>query len=272
MMEVLEAQKEMAESSFNDSSVHSESETGRSCSRRPESAKDNHQIAAKESMAVFWSRILFMLLLVLLAIGTALAAYFAMVYAEQQKFRAKFLADSMKILESIGLTLDRSFGSIDAFAVNTVSIARDTNQTWPFVTIPDFALRSAKVLSLAKGIWFTNYIYVTHDQREKWQQYSLQNDDWVDQALYIQEKALNSTYFGPIIKEWKPYGVIHSFEAKSVPDAPFYFPQWQTVRLGINSEANARYSRVSNSHCSLLPPTIPLPANIENHTGYNSRD
>jgi hypothetical protein len=186
-------------------------------------------IARKESRAVCLIRLLFVAVLAASTVGVALAVHYYMTDVEQDEFEVQFWIDARKILESLATSVDRSLSAIDTYSVSITSTARITNQTWPFVTVPDFAVRGAKLLRSSKGVWLANYLKVSNAERAAWYNYTLAHDSWVDECIDVQEDSLNKTYFGPIIREWDSYGDIYSFETTSVAEAPFYFPEWQVV-------------------------------------------
>jgi len=70
---------------------------------------------------------------------------------KKKNFEEQFLDDAHKVLEAVGSSLYLTLGAIDALVDSMISFAHYTNQTWPFVTIPDFAVRSAKIRSLSTG-------------------------------------------------------------------------------------------------------------------------
>jgi hypothetical protein len=183
-------------------------------------------IGAKESGAVRLIRFLAVATIVLSTLGVALAVYYYMSTAETKTFKYRFQSDSYKILESIGSTFDRSLGSVDAFAVNIVSAAKLSNQTWPFVTASDYPVQSSKLLTLSKGTLISNYMFVTHSERPFWNNYTASHDAWVEESFDVQQEALNRTYFGPTDRNWtRPKDIWQSFGATA--ENKFYMPQWQ---------------------------------------------
>jgi hypothetical protein len=184
-------------------------------------------IASTESNAVRWIRLVAVAVIVLSTILVALAVYYYMTSVERKAFKYRFASDSYKILESIGATFARSLGSVDAFAVSTVSAAKQSNQVWPYVTIPDFAVQSSKILTLSKGVWFNTYRYVSREQRPLWNNFTVRNDGWVNESLNVQEKALNKTYFGPINRNWTKADDIF-YTTGAALETDFYLPSWQT--------------------------------------------
>jgi hypothetical protein len=183
-------------------------------------------IGAKESKAVRWIRSLAIAVIVLSTIGVALAVYYYMANSEKKTFAYRFKSDSFKILESIGSTFDRSLGAVDTFAVNLVSTAKQSHQTWPFVTLSDFPVKSSKILTLSKGVLFSTFTFVTHQQRAMWNNYTFHNDEWVDESLDVQELALNKTYFGPINRNWTKAEDIVQNEGVAI-DNDVYWVSWQ---------------------------------------------
>jgi hypothetical protein len=204
-----------------------EGQDGRNAADNNANNELEERIAAKESKAVQWIRAVAITVIVLSTVGVAMAVFYYMTDVEQTTFRNRFKSDSHKILESIGSTLDRSLGSVDAYTVSLVSLAKQSDQNWPFVTMSNFPVQSSKILSLSKGVWFVNYHYLPHEKRQRWKNYTMSNNGWVDESIDVQEKALNKTYFGPIERDWMlSEDVFFSLEPEV--EREFYVVQWQT--------------------------------------------
>jgi hypothetical protein len=184
-------------------------------------------IAKRESKHVFQLRILVGCTLVMTALGVSLGVYYYTSHAEQNEFDEGFDASAEKILENIGSSLARTLGVMDAFAVNLVYMAEQNNETWPFVTIPNFPVRMAKMLSMSKGVTGLVFPKVVASERAAWETYSLANDQWVDECLAIQQKGLNDTFFGTISQKWDAIGYINTAYGSPSPERPVYFPNWQ---------------------------------------------
>jgi hypothetical protein len=183
-------------------------------------------IAANESKAVRWIRVIAIAVITFSTLGVALGVFYYMTNTEKKSFAYRFKSDSYKILESIGSTFDRSLGSADAFAVNMVSSARESNQTWPFATLSDFPVKSSKLLTLSKGVLISPYFYVTHKQRPLWNKYAEENNGWVEATFDVQEKAFNKSYFGSLNRNWVKPDDIWSYDG-TVPDKELYCVGWQ---------------------------------------------
>jgi hypothetical protein len=187
---------------------------------------DEPSIGVRESVIVGWARVMVIAVIVYSTLGVALGVFDYMTKTEEKTFANRFKSDSFKILESIGSTFDRSLGSVDAFAVNMVSSAKESNQTWPFVTLSDFPVKSSKLLTLSKGILISPYYYVTHEQRPHWNTYTAEHNSWVEDTFDVQEQAFNKTYFGSMNRDWvKPDDIWH-FDGPA-RDNDLYSPGWQ---------------------------------------------
>jgi len=81
------------------------------------------------------------------------------------------------------------------FAYFTVTCT-PTTKSWPFVTVPDFAIRAAKVLSLSDLLTVATTPVVTNETRLEWEQYSVANDKWSNSAVAMQ--ATYDLYHGPL--------------------------------------------------------------------------
>ena len=81
--------------------------------------------------AVSCSRALILAVLACSTVGVALGVYFYVSLAEEQSFENQFHEDALKVLESIGTSLDFTLGAVDSFVVNEVSYAESHNWTWP---------------------------------------------------------------------------------------------------------------------------------------------
>ena len=183
-------------------------------------------IAKEEDKAVFRLKLLVLAVLVASTVGVAIAVYLYIRDAEEDDFEAQFIGDSSKIFESIGITLDLTLGAVDSFLVGLVSFARFTNATWPHVTLPDYAVRVAKIRSLSKAVLVTQYHFVgAGEQRAKWENYSIANDYWVDESIAVQ--ANDETYQGKIVTDYWTRGDIHSGADPNYTRPGPYLPKWQ---------------------------------------------
>jgi hypothetical protein len=88
--------------------------------------------------------VLFILLISAVVVATCVNIYVKK--KEQSHLAEKFRTDAVKILDTVGNSIDRTWISMDSLAVDLVSYSRATNSIWPCVTLPNFALRMSKAL------------------------------------------------------------------------------------------------------------------------------
>jgi hypothetical protein len=151
-------------------------------------------IAKKETRAVFYWRIVMFGVLIASTIGVAVFVYKYVSGQQNDEYETAYMDDSTKLVESVGTSLDIKLGTVDYMDVTTVSYADSTGADWPQVTIPDFAVRAAKVRSLTGAVVIQMYMVVNEEQKEAWEVYTSQNDYWIQEDLDIQRK--DSTFTG----------------------------------------------------------------------------
>lgn len=196
-------------------------------------ASPGGNIAVNETVAVKRLKLLVLTALLLPTIAIACAVYFYTSNAEQKEFEKQFLDDGAKVLDSLGDNLSVMIESTEALAVALVSYAHNTNMIWPFVTLPDFYIRTSIIRSLSETVLVSLYPLVTEENREKWELYTKNNNYWVNESIRVQEK--DKTFNGPIIYDYETWDVIHdnSEYEKNEPGiegtnrSNVYFPQWQ---------------------------------------------
>jgi hypothetical protein len=164
-------------------------------------------IAQEETQVVFRLKMVVLLVLIISAVGVAFTVYFYLDKNEEESFRTEFADHAEKVIQGVGHTIDNLLGSFDSLAVLWVSYARATNQTWPFVTLPDFAVRMSKIVPLSHTLNMNIVPIVTPAQRKKWEAYVVQNDDWVNETIEVQRGFKN--YFGPDDYDTAPHHIIH---------------------------------------------------------------
>ena len=166
-----------------------------------------NEISKKATKNVLHSKILVITILIVSASTLAGCAFTFIKRSETKQFESKFGYDAYKVFDAIGSSIDRTLGLMDSIAVTLVSDARNRNDSWPFVTLPDFGPRMAKLLPQTDAFTITILPIVKPNQREEWEAYSIKNDEWVNQSIKIQENW--DGYHGPIIYDWEQYGTIH---------------------------------------------------------------
>lgn len=192
-------------SSYDESSVYAESQDAE-VPNENNSVTSDDVVAKHETAAVTRLKLAVLLVLVGSTLAIALSVFFYLSNIEESQFNKQFRDDSHKVMESIGSTLDKTLASYDGLAMTLISHAEATNQSWPFVTLPDFAARLSKVLPLSDAVNINVVPLVTQQQRTKWEQYSVEHDYWVNENMHFQKNW--DRYYGPVVFDGEPNTVL----------------------------------------------------------------
>ena len=65
----------------------------------------------------------------------------------------------------------------------------------------------AKLLPQTDAITLAILPIVKPELRDAWEAYSIQNDEWVNQSIAIQDNW--DRFYGPIVYDWEKYGTIY---------------------------------------------------------------
>ena len=130
------------------------------------------------------------------------------------KFRDNFTSDAIKIFEAIGSGIESSFAVLDLMSTTLVSHAQAANETWPFVTLPNYANRASKTLAISNGIALFLSVLVKPEQRLAWEEYAWQNRWIVNESLHVMKT--DSNYRGPVF-----WGIPLSREVYDVESIPY---------------------------------------------------
>jgi hypothetical protein len=189
-----------------------------------ERENESSAIAKNETKNVGRLKVVVASVLIVTTIAVATIVYLYLSRNEHASFHNQFHGDGSKIFASIGASMDKTFGVMDNMAVMLVAHAKETNLTWPFVTLPNYGIRAAKLLLVTDALSMSFLPVVSADQRRTWESYSLDNDDCVS----MQESW--DWYNGPILYDGEEYGVIRdSYDA--LPYNVRYYAVWKTYLL-----------------------------------------
>ena len=183
-------------------------------------------IAKQETRVVLWIRVVVCAVLVVTTLAVAYLVHRYIETSQQQDFETSFDDNAVKVFEAIGNALDVSLGAVDAFALGLVSFARYANKTWPFVALPDFGVRSAKLRALSKSVHLGFYPIVATEQLREWEAFAAANNAWVNETIQVQ--AHDETFPGDIIYDWEPLDFVHGSTGPVTYEGP-YVPQWQSA-------------------------------------------
>jgi hypothetical protein len=246
----MQATTELADHDRNPCHGHDEGESdSESCTDVDGLTPQLREVIDKgESRTAFYLRSLTFLVLILSAIATSLTVFFYITSTEKDEFETQYHSDANKVLESVGKALDNTLGATDAFIVKMIAYADDSNSTWPFVTMPHFAVQATKLLKLSKAFHMSMSHIVQPEQRAEWQEYASNNHGWIDVSLDIQEK--NEDWKYSIDREYNTsyelVGFAPDFSTGPIGNATSYMntymPSWQAAPMVPNSANGFPYN------------------------------
>jgi class 3 adenylate cyclase len=196
-------------------------------------------LAKKENRAVFWSRILVIVVLCTTAALVVTFVYKNMSDSQQESFEVTFQSDSLKILDSFHRSVRRMIDSCDALSIAYTSYALSSNSTFPNVTLPNFQLVSANSRIMSETVVFNYHPMVTDETRKGWEAYVVENRVEFNistlseySSIAYQDAEYNQSHgrnlqviqgFQDEIGNLGPDGLVHP----ALPGTGPYLPIWQ---------------------------------------------
>ncbi|CAB9515748.1 Receptor-type guanylate cyclase gcy [Seminavis robusta] len=132
-------------------------------------------LAAKENRAVLMLRILVMTLLAVATAVVLAGVYTFSSQAEEKGFEDGFAIHAAQLTNTFGSIIESKLVAIGTFSNAITSYAMATESEFPFVTLPDFAVRGSDVRLLADAINLIWCPLVTDDNRLAWEEYAFSN-------------------------------------------------------------------------------------------------
>ena len=198
----------------------------------------------KSKMVVKRLKTAILLFFTMTAVGVATAFFVYRSHNTQTReaaFKERFRDEAFNMLANIGANMDSMLGATDAFAISMIAEADVTNQTYPFVTISNFAVQAGKLLKNSRAKYITTYQAVGVEQRREWEDYARNHNSWINRSIEVQSR--DPGYNGPEISEafiaenyLGNYDLIHDYDEKifgwenstdGVDHGGPYLPIWQ---------------------------------------------
>lgn len=193
---------------------------------------ENEVLATNQSKTMLVKRYKWVAVGVLLfsSIFIAAGVYCYAHNSEEVRWSNSFVSEANKLDMAIQHSMLSNMIAMDAFATDMISLAKYTKQTWPFVTIPDFAIKANKLLSSSDGFAISLQPFIDGlSQRLAFENYTRRMaSTWVNETLHIQDN--DPYYYGEVSYQvsnitkalWNYSGIIPYDNATRV-----YLPQWQ---------------------------------------------
>jgi len=193
------------------------------------------QLAAKESRKVRKTKFFLLIFLLIIMICVSVAAHYMISSQEYEEFVHQFNDDSHKILSTIGSNFVRTLQASDALVVSITSVASVTNQKWPFVVVPDFAVRAEKIRSLANAVYVSTYHFVQPNERQEWEKFTAEKgESMVNESIAAIQNFNRKNW--PVVWNYTLWDVIHDYDEfekenpgqVGVDTKGPWLPMWQT--------------------------------------------
>jgi hypothetical protein len=137
-------------------------------SAREKSLREKNIFAIQETRNINRLRAIAMFVLGIATLSVAIIVYFKVRHSENIRFYTAYYLDAEKVLLSMGYSIQNNLGVLDSFASTILSFAKQTNQTFPNVTIPNVAIKASKLLTISAGFQISLQPVITSDQRLGW--------------------------------------------------------------------------------------------------------
>ena len=111
----------------------------------------------------------------------------------------QFADFAAEIVEVSDINAKNIQSTIFSMGTTISSYAEDTGKTFPFVKIPHFEERGQVLLDISGARHVSLNLLVAKDEREKWEEFSVANQGWVQEGLDAQGKDVEAYPITPYI-------------------------------------------------------------------------
>jgi len=207
-------------------------------------------------------RILVAILFVIMGIVFPIIIFKKTRSREEEAFQERFDALATSLITSVEEGFSRKFRSLDSLRIAISSSVHTAGSSWPYVSLPDFDLRADSIRRLGGLLSVSLHPLVSLDQKERWQDYSVSNIDWLEQSIN-RTASHNGTSTAAVT-----IGDVDIFKRNPnntmfcrSPNAPDGFPQ-EIFNLEPKSRYGACVDSGENSTFPLWQSHPPVPAAI----------
>jgi hypothetical protein len=144
---------------------------------------EHEKVARGETMAVNVLRAVVLVLLIITATVVCVKIYFYTRNDEHLNYEREYEDYAQRIIESFHDAVERRLGAIHSLGTAITSYAIDTNKTFPFVTVPNFAVRGSDLRVQADAMFVHWMPLVTDEKRLAWESYALEQRFQIDEAF-----------------------------------------------------------------------------------------
>ena len=210
-------------------------------------------LARKETRVVNILRVAVLVVLVSTAALVSAVVYQYTKNEEHENFVTNFEQSAAQVVESFHGVVERNMAAIATLSTTITSYAKNTNSSFPFVTVPDFELLGAdlRITSSSHLIYYCPKI--TNDNRLPWEEYALENRFLANH--YRREEAFR-------VQQDIEFGYIS-------PERAFELEEQQQEQNSPNNETDSGHERRDLQQESESPPQPPTM--LDDGTNYHPR-
>ena len=135
----------------------------------------------------------------IVAVGMSVGVYIYLSNDQKLEFKRVFASYSYDILSGFQDAVEKKLNAIDTLATAVTETSKLTNQTFPFVSIPDFETRGSTVRVLSDALLIFWLPLVTDETRQEWEEYAMANRKEVIEGSFLvdeQQRQKQDQEFG----------------------------------------------------------------------------
>eukprot|EP00977_Amphora_coffeiformis_P020451 scaffold8271_cov171-Amphora_coffeaeformis.AAC.8 len=148
--------------------------------------EEQQQLAQNENTAVRLIRLFTALVLVAATTVVSLVVYDFTRDKEVQDFEDHFSFSAGKVVDQFKINAERRISALQAFSAAHTTWAKYSNESFPFVTLPEFERSAAYTIELAQVLSIMTFPIVQTEQRQAWEAYSVEHYGWMAEGMALQ--------------------------------------------------------------------------------------
>ncbi|CAB9531536.1 Guanylate cyclase (Partial), partial [Seminavis robusta] len=219
----------MASSSYDSDVEGGGSDMESGSSRRESSDGEPDKIlSSQESQQVYCSKMVVYGVLFIAAAAVSTVAYIFLAREEENTMKVEFSAYSREILKQAQANSKRMFEELWDLSKSITSHALDTNSSWPNCTLPYFDIHAHDLKKKTGNLEFVGFApFVTPENRAGWEQYSVDNQGWIQQDYNYRNWTHAAAPIPTSIHQYNGSGLTQEDYVFEDPQFDYEIPLWQ---------------------------------------------
>lgn len=155
-------------------------------------------IVRKETQLVNCSKMFVVIVVSILAAVVGLSTFFYVRNEEQSSYDASYNNVVNEIITSCKIRTKTVLDNLEGVSVSLTTQANLANMQWPLVVFHDFQVQGMISNQVTGALTLALHPFVAHPNRSEWETFSVDNQDWLDQAHSYDENVNPNLYQGKI--------------------------------------------------------------------------